>query len=68
MRDIQNAFVLWLLANASVLIGATFHSLAAYAPTPLMVALYAEALPFYLVGIGFMYDAVQSLISGWRKP
>lgn len=67
MIEIRHAFILWMFANLSGLAGAALLSFASYTPTPLAIAMYIEAVPFYVVACGFVYDAVQSLLSGWRK-
>lgn len=67
IKDYRDAFVLWMLADLSLLVAG---SLVAYAPTfttPVAVAMIATAITAYTASIGLIALSALSIIAGYRK-
>lgn len=67
MNDFRDAFILLVIANIALIIGATFHSYSSAMATPLMVAFITATATFYaLSGLTFCL-ALASVWMGFRK-
>jgi len=65
--DIRDAAILWLASSSTAIAGAAFQTYAPDWPTPLAIALYAQAASFYVIAAGLASMAVATIVSAWRS-
>jgi len=67
LSDFRDAFIFWIIAAASALIGSIFASYAAAWPLPLTVAMILSAAVFYVGSVGLLYLGGHSAVAGFRS-